>query len=76
MARWEEFVCEEPPVDDKIKVEVMSKGQGIRLHPRELLGFVEIQLSDVVKNKRINEEYQLIDSKSGKVQVELQWLPG
>lgn len=70
-----EYSCEEPPVSNKVRVEVMSKGSGIGLHLKELLGYVEINLEDVVKNKRINEYYQLIESKNGKVQVELQWLP-
>jgi hypothetical protein len=40
---------------------------------QENLGYVEINLSDVVSNKRINEKYHLIDSKNGKIQIELQW---
>eukprot|EP00250_Pteridium_aquilinum_P035462 c9459_g1_i1 orf=161-1768(+) len=71
-----EYMCDEPPENDMIRVEVLSKGSSMGLHPRELLGYVEIKLADVVSNKRINQEYQLIDSKSGKVQVELQWLSG
>jgi hypothetical protein len=30
-------------------------------------------LADVVRNKRINEKYQLLGSKNGKVHVELLW---
>eukprot|EP00252_Welwitschia_mirabilis_P011420 TRINITY_DN2566_c0_g1_i1.p1 TRINITY_DN2566_c0_g1~~TRINITY_DN2566_c0_g1_i1.p1 ORF type:complete len:539 (-),score=134.39 TRINITY_DN2566_c0_g1_i1:317-1933(-) len=74
--RWEEefsFVVDEQPVNDKLHVEVMSKGSGLGLHPRESLGYVDINLSDVVNNKRINEKYHLIDSKNGKVQLELLW---
>ena len=41
---------------------------------QELLGYIEINLADVVSNRRINHEYQLIDSKNGKVHVELNWL--
>lgn len=70
-----EIVCDKPPVDDRIRIEIMSKGSGIGLHFKESLGYVEINLADVVKNKRINEEYVLIDSKNGKVHIELQWLP-
>lgn len=40
---------------------------------QETLGYVDINLSDVVSNKRINEKYHLIDSKNGKIQIELQW---
>lgn len=40
---------------------------------QEILGYVVISLADVVNNKRINEKYHLIDSKNGRIQVELQW---
>ncbi|XP_020115310.1 synaptotagmin-1-like [Ananas comosus] len=75
--RWEEefqFVCEEPPINDKIHVEVLSRppNKGI-LHSKETLGYVDISLADVVNNKRINEKYHLIDSKNGQIQIELQW---
>jgi hypothetical protein len=39
----------------------------------ESLGYVDINLSDVVNNKRINEKYSLIDSKNGRIQIELSW---
>lgn len=75
--RWEEeftFMLEEPPTKDKIHVEVMSTSSRIGLlHPKESLGYVDINLSDVVSNKRTNEKYHLIDSKNGKIQIELQW---
>lgn len=34
---------------------------------------MNINLSDVINNKRINEKYHLIDSKNGRIQIELQW---
>ncbi|CAM6123407.1 unnamed protein product [Calypogeia fissa] len=74
--RWEhrfEWVLDEPPVNDRLHVEVMSKSFGLTMHYKESLGYVDINLADVVNNKRINESYQLIDSKNGKIQVELQW---
>lgn len=75
--RWEEeftFVLEEPPVNDRVHVEVVSASTRIGLlHPKETLGYVDINLSDVVSNKRINEKYHLIDSKNGRLQIELQW---
>lgn len=40
---------------------------------QEVLGYVIISLADVVSNKRINEKYHLIDSKNGRIQIELQW---
>lgn len=74
--RWEEefqFMCEEPPVNDKIHVEVISRPSSIGIHSKESLGYVEIKLADVISNKRINERYHLIDSKNGRIQIELQW---
>ncbi|KAF3434698.1 hypothetical protein FNV43_RR21783 [Rhamnella rubrinervis] len=75
--RWEEefqFMVEEPPINDKLHVEVVSTSSRIGLlHPKETLGYVDISLSDVVSNKRINEKYHLIDSKNGRIQIELQW---
>ncbi|KAH7845804.1 hypothetical protein Vadar_006262 [Vaccinium darrowii] len=75
--RWEEefqFMLEEPPTNDRIHVEVVSTSSRMGLlHPKEALGYVDINLSDVVSNKRINERYHLIDSKNGRVQIEMQW---
>ncbi|KAK6946425.1 C2 domain [Dillenia turbinata] len=75
--RWEEefqFTLDEPPSDDKMHVEVVSVSSRMGLlHPKESLGYVDISLSDVVTNKRINEKYHLIDSKNGRIQIELQW---
>ncbi|KAH7518420.1 hypothetical protein FEM48_Zijuj09G0169700 [Ziziphus jujuba var. spinosa] len=75
--RWEEefqFMLDEPPKNEKLHVEVVSTSSRIGLlHPKESLGYVDISLSDVVANKRINEKYHLIDSKNGRIQVELQW---
>ncbi|XP_044488095.1 synaptotagmin-1-like [Mangifera indica] len=75
--RWEEeftFMLEEAPANDRLHVEVVSISSRIGLlHPKETLGYVDINLSDVVSNKRINEKYHLIDSKNGQVQIEMQW---
>ncbi|KAJ6985752.1 synaptotagmin-2-like [Populus alba x Populus x berolinensis] len=77
--RWEEefqFTLEEPPVNAKLHVEVVSTSSRIGLlNPKESLGYAEINLSDVVSNRRINERFHLIDSKNGKIQIELQWRP-
>lgn len=67
-----QFVLDEPPLKDKLHVEVLSTSSRLR-HQKENLGYVDINLADVVNNKRINEKYHLIDSKNGKVQIELQW---
>ncbi|XVF44874.1 hypothetical protein PTKIN_Ptkin02bG0158400 [Pterospermum kingtungense] len=75
--RWEEeftFMLDETPINDKLHVEVLSSSSRIGLlHPKETLGYIDINLSDVVNNKRINEKYHLIDSKNGRIQIELQW---
>ncbi|GAV62902.1 C2 domain-containing protein [Cephalotus follicularis] len=75
--RWEEefqFMLDEPPTNDKLHVEVVSTSSRIGLlHPKESLGYIDISLADVVNNKRINEKYHLIDSKNGRIQIELQW---
>lgn len=74
--RWEEefqFVCEEPPTNDKMHVEVLSRPPSIGIHSKENLGYVTISLADVVSNKRINEKYHLIDSRNGRIQLELEW---
>ncbi|KAH8515118.1 hypothetical protein H0E87_003827 [Populus deltoides] len=75
--RWEEefqFVLEEAPTNERLHVEVVSSSSRMGLlHPKENLGYVVINLADVVNNKRINEKYHLIDSKNGRIQVELQW---
>lgn len=67
-------MLEEPPTNDRLHVEVVSASSRMGLlHPKETLGYVDIKLADVVNNRRINEKYHLIDSKNGKVQIELQW---
>ncbi|OEL19472.1 Synaptotagmin-2, partial [Dichanthelium oligosanthes] len=74
--RWEqefEFVCEEPPINEKMHVEVISRPSSLGIHSKETLGYIVISLADVINNKRINEKYHLIDSKNGRIQLELQW---
>ncbi|KAJ9549055.1 hypothetical protein OSB04_021598 [Centaurea solstitialis] len=75
--RWNEeltFTLEEPPMNDKLHVEVASASSRIGLlHPKESLGYIDINLADVVHNKRINKKYHLINSRNGKIQNELQW---
>ncbi|QHO46112.1 hypothetical protein HN51_015616 [Arachis hypogaea] len=75
--RWNEtfqFTLEEPPTNERLYVEVLSASSKLGLlHPKETLGYVDINLSDAVSNKRINEKYHLIDSRNGKIQIELQW---
>ncbi|XP_075499125.1 synaptotagmin-3-like [Primulina tabacum] len=73
---WDEefqFLLEEPPLEEKIHIKVMSKRTGISFHSKESLGHVDINLSDVVHNGRINQKYHLIDSKNGVIHVELRW---
>ncbi|CAK8569329.1 unnamed protein product [Lathyrus sativus] len=75
--RWEDefqFMVEQPPINDKLHVEVFSTSSRSLLRQKESLGYVDISLADVVSNKRINEKYHLIDSKNGRIQIEIQWL--
>ncbi|KAG6482564.1 synaptotagmin-2-like [Zingiber officinale] len=75
--RWEEvhqFVCEEPPINERIQVDVHSKAPSIGIHSKENLGHVIINLADVVHNRRTNETYHLIDSKNGRIQIEMEWI--
>ncbi|KAI4297761.1 hypothetical protein L6164_037629 [Bauhinia variegata] len=74
--RWEEefqFMLEDTPTNDRLHVEVISTSSRNLLHSKESLGYADISLGDVVTNKRINEKFHLIDSKNGRVQIELQW---
>ncbi|KAL3838322.1 hypothetical protein ACJIZ3_022913 [Penstemon smallii] len=73
---WNEefqFLLEEPPFQEKIHINVMSKRTGISFNSKESLGHVDINLGDVVHNGRINQKYHLIDSKNGVIHVELRW---
>ncbi|KAJ4805682.1 Calcium-dependent lipid-binding (CaLB domain) family protein [Rhynchospora pubera] len=75
--RWDEefqFTLDEPPMEDKIHIEVMNKRSRISLHTKESLGHVDISLADVVNNGRINETYHLINSKNGMIHVEIKWI--
>ncbi|VAI91612.1 unnamed protein product [Triticum turgidum subsp. durum] len=75
--RWNEefqFVVDEAPMDEKIHIEIRSRRR--RLLPfrtQESLGHVNINLVDVVNNGRINEKYHLINSRNGKLQLEIKW---
>ncbi|KAK3134401.1 hypothetical protein QOZ80_6AG0548600 [Eleusine coracana subsp. coracana] len=74
--RWNEefqFMVDEPPVDDKIHIEVRNKRRSLPFRSKESLGHVDINLVDVVNNGRINEKYHLINSKNGKIRVEIKW---
>lgn len=74
--RWNEdfeFMVEEPPLNEKLRVEVFSKRKSFGFTRKESLGFVDITLADVVNNGRINEKYHLINSKNGIIQVKVEW---
>ncbi|XP_022139044.1 synaptotagmin-3-like isoform X2 [Momordica charantia] len=73
---WNEefpFMLEEPPIQEKIHIEVLSKRTVFSFLRKESLGHVEINLADVVNNGRINEKYSLINSKNGRIHVEMLW---
>ncbi|KAK7379744.1 hypothetical protein VNO78_34262 [Psophocarpus tetragonolobus] len=74
--RWNEefqFMLEEPPQHEKIHIEVMSKRKTFSFLSKESLGHVEINLRDVVFNGRINDKYNLINSKNGVIHVDIRW---
>ncbi|XP_020592364.1 synaptotagmin-3-like [Phalaenopsis equestris] len=74
--RWNEgfqFMLEEPPVNDFIHIEVISKRRGFNFYGKESLGHVDLKLADVINNGRINEKFHLINSKNGVIHVELTW---
>ncbi|KAK9913216.1 hypothetical protein M0R45_037039 [Rubus argutus] len=74
--QWNEefqFMLEEPPLHEKIHIEVISKRTGISFRFKESLGYVEITLADVVHNGRINQKYSLINSKNGVLHAEISW---
>ncbi|XP_042014477.1 synaptotagmin-3-like isoform X1 [Salvia splendens] len=73
---WNEefqFVLDEAPVKDFIKIEVMSKRRRMGVMCKESLGYVEIHLADVVDNEHINEKYHLIDSRDGIIHLDIRW---
>ena len=74
--RWNEefqFTLEKPPLKEKICFQVISKRRAFIFRSKESLGHVEINLNDVVRNGRINQKYNLINSKNGMIHVEMQW---
>ncbi|XP_039067326.1 synaptotagmin-3-like isoform X2 [Hibiscus syriacus] len=73
---WNEefhFMLEEPPINEKIHIEVVSKRTGFSFRSKEHLGNADINLTDVVHNGRINKKYHLIDSKNGMIHVAIKW---
>ncbi|WCJ34462.1 Synaptotagmin-3 [Euphorbia peplus] len=74
---WNEefqFVLEETPLKETIHIEVISKRRTlIGFQTKEALGYVDINLIDVVYNGRINEKYHLINSRNGVIAVDVRW---
>ncbi|XP_057527794.1 synaptotagmin-3 [Amaranthus tricolor] len=74
--RWDEhfsYMIDEPPLQEKLHVEVFSKHRTFGFMRKESLGFVDISLADVVHNGRINEKHNLINSKHGTIHLTLEW---
>ena len=42
---------------------------------RKKLGFVKIDVADVVENRRITDTWSLMDSEQGEIQLKLEWMP-
>ncbi|KAI3437508.1 uncharacterized protein J3R85_005272, partial [Psidium guajava] len=73
---WNEefqFVLEEAPLKEEIRIQVVSKRTKFCFRSKESLGFVNINLSDVVFNGHINEKFHLINSRNGVIHVEIRW---
>ncbi|XP_015584032.1 synaptotagmin-3 isoform X2 [Ricinus communis] len=73
---WNEefqFTLDQPPLREKMHIDVMSKRTRFSFLSKESLGHVEINLDDVVHNGRINEKYHLINSKHGLIHLEIRW---
>ncbi|KAK1416621.1 hypothetical protein QVD17_32412 [Tagetes erecta] len=68
-----EFMVEEAPIQDKIHIKIMSRRTRMSFYYKESLGYVDINLADVVYNGRLNHKFHLIDSKNGLLHVELTW---
>ncbi|CAA0829734.1 Synaptotagmin-3 [Striga hermonthica] len=73
---WNEefqFVLDEAPVKDIIHVEVTSCRRRMGFMFKESLGFIDINLADVVYNGHINEKYHLINSRNGIIHLDIRW---
>ncbi|KAI3447586.1 hypothetical protein Pfo_004251 [Paulownia fortunei] len=68
-----EFVLDEAPVKDLIHIEVISKRRRMGFMSKESLGYVDINLADVVYNGHINEKYHLINSRDGIIHLDIRW---
>ncbi|KAL3130563.1 hypothetical protein ABBQ38_008369 [Trebouxia sp. C0009 RCD-2024] len=42
---------------------------------RKRLGFIKIDVADVVENRRITDTWALMDSQQGEIQLKLEWMP-
>ncbi|KAK4799848.1 hypothetical protein SAY86_025213 [Trapa natans] len=73
---WNEefqFMLDEAPLTEFIRVEVMSKQRRFGFLSKESLGYTDIQLVNVVHNVHINEKFNLINSRNGTVHVDVRW---
>ena len=70
------FLADAPPVDEYLHVQVWSKNLSLLAYvsAKEAVGYVDVPLCDVVANRRMNEVYQLNESRNGKVKIELEWV--
>ncbi len=42
---------------------------------RKKLGFIKLDVADVVENKRLSDTWALMDSQQGEIQMKLEWMP-
>ena len=70
------FLVEGPPKDEFLHVQAWSKNLSLLAYvsAKEAIGYVDVPLCDVVANKRMNEVYQLNESRNGRVKIEVEWV--
>ena len=42
---------------------------------RKRLGFIKLDVADVVENRRLSDTWALMDSQQGEIQLKLEWMP-
>lgn len=54
---------------------VVLGGAGKKPEGRKKLGFIKIDVADVVENRRLTDTWALMDSQQGEIQLKLEWMP-
>ena len=51
------------------------RSTGKKPEGRKRLGFIKVDVGDVVENRRITDTWSLMDSEQGEIQLKLEWMP-